>query len=312
LGFHYSAYGLHVRTDVPLPGVPTFPAAPPDLDIHLAADSWPPDLAHSTSEGAGRGALRVARTAQHVLLSYTGGAQFAVATDGRSVYGRFEPGLTLAGATTYLLGSVMSFVLRLRAVVALHASAVLVDDGAVVVVGPSGAGKSTLTAALADAGHRILADDLVALRERIDGFQAQPGFPQVRLWPHAVEALRGASDALPQLAPPWEKCYLPLAADSFPDVAARITAVFVLGPRADEVDRPRTETLRPSAGLMSLVANIRGAEFADGGQRAHEFAVLGRLADAVPVLALHPHADIDHLGRMATLVRDQARRVAAA
>jgi len=48
-----------------------------------------------------------------------------------------------------------------RGLHSLHASGVVVGDGAIVIIGRSGAGKSTLAASLARAGARFLSDDSV-------------------------------------------------------------------------------------------------------------------------------------------------------
>lgn len=47
---------------------------------------------------------------------------------------------------------------------AMHASAVVIDDKAVLITAPSGAGKTTLAAYMAVAGAPLLADDVVVLR----------------------------------------------------------------------------------------------------------------------------------------------------
>lgn len=51
-----------------------------------------------------------------------------------------------------------------RGDLALHAAAVEIDGGAVVLAGPGTYGKTTLAAAFAGAGHRLLSEDLVCLR----------------------------------------------------------------------------------------------------------------------------------------------------
>jgi serine kinase of HPr protein (carbohydrate metabolism regulator) len=50
----------------------------------------------------------------------------------------------------------------------VHASAVAIDGGAILLRGPSGAGKSDLALRLIDAGARLVADDQVELR-RVGG-----------------------------------------------------------------------------------------------------------------------------------------------
>lgn len=63
----------------------------------------------------------------------------------------------------YLLGAALGGLLMQRGVLALHACAIEVYGRAVLFVGQSGAGKSTFGAALANRGHALLADDIVAV-----------------------------------------------------------------------------------------------------------------------------------------------------
>ena len=52
----------------------------------------------------------------------------------------------------------------MSAMLLVHASAVAIDGGAILLRGPSGAGKSDLALRLIDAGARLVADDQVELR----------------------------------------------------------------------------------------------------------------------------------------------------
>ena len=72
----------------------------------------------------------------------------------------------------------------------LHASAVAVDGGAVLLAGGSGAGKPSLAAAFVQRGYGLLADDIAGVvvdRER--RATALPAFPCLRLWDDALDSL---------------------------------------------------------------------------------------------------------------------------
>lgn len=89
-----------------------------------------------------------------------------------------------------LLGSAIGAILQQRGYLTLHSSAILSNRGAVLFLGPSGAGKSSMAAAFMKRGYHILTDDIssVALVNR-DQIRLYPGFPQLKLWPDAVNAL---------------------------------------------------------------------------------------------------------------------------
>ena len=63
-----------------------------------------------------------------------------------------------------LMGRVMAFLLRQRGWLSLHACGVVVDGMGVLFVAPSGEGKSTTAAAFCAKGHRVVTDDLAAVR----------------------------------------------------------------------------------------------------------------------------------------------------
>src|SRR5436853_233172 len=71
----------------------------------------------------------------------------------------------------------------------LHASSVAIDGKAAAFAGPSGRGKSTLVAALASAGHPLIADDMSVIDTSGAAPVVQPGFPRVKLWPDSASAL---------------------------------------------------------------------------------------------------------------------------
>ena len=91
-------------------------------------------------------------------------------------------------ARAYLRTTVVAFLLAQRQAIALHANAVEVNRGAVLIAGDSGAGKSTTSAALLSRGHRHLADDLSVLRAREDVVTVEAATPGMRIAPETAEA----------------------------------------------------------------------------------------------------------------------------
>jgi len=193
----------------------------------------------------------------------------------------------------------MGFVLRLRGITCLHASAVAVGGRAIALLGPAGAGKSTTAAAFARLGHFTLSDDIVALEDRGDAFLAQPGHPRLCLWPESVRALYGSADALPRLVPAgginaWcDKRYLDLLGHQsrFQPRPLPLAAVYILGERTADPAAPYVEAVPTQMGFIELVANTYMNYLPDTAARAREFEVLGRVMAGVPVRRVSPHQD---------------------
>lgn len=315
----YLLYGLRVDTDRPLPGLAAEPGpGAPDLRIWLgsvpagvfgASPEVPwhlPD--HATAPGADP-TLRAWRTVDGAAyrLEYADGVEVRVDASGSSIACTWPAELTLEDAATYLLGPACGFVLRLRGVTCLHASAVSLGGAAVAICGPAGAGKSTTAAALAARGRPVLSDDVVPLLDTPGGLFARPAYPHLRLWPDAVRALRGEGADLPPLTPTWDKRFLDLAAEgAFHGEPLPLAAVYLLGGREDGPGAPRLERVPPGEAVLDLVANVYMGWLPGAAARGRDLALLGRVAASVPVSLATAHADPARLGELCAMIEADA------
>ena len=242
---------------------------------------------------------------------YGDGARFAVDRRGRKVWADWPEDYVLEDACTYLVGPVMGFVLRLRGIVCLHASAVAIGDQAVALVGSPGAGKSTTAAAFARLGFTILSDDIVALAEKGDQFLVQPGYPRVNLWPDSARQLFGSEDALPRITPTWEKCYLPLGENGhrFASSPLPLGAIYILERRYSALSAPIIEEASGTEALMALVANTYVNYLLDQNMRCTEFEVLSRVVSALPVHRVRIPDDPSSIFGLCEAIAVDARRV---
>jgi hypothetical protein len=322
----YHLYGLSVDTDRSLSGLtPDDDTGPADLRMWLG--TVPPAEFPALPESPWYASPRIAVTEEPSLLAfrsadgsfyrllYADGTEFRVDAAGTRVACTWPAALTLEDAATYLLGSVCGFVLRLRGVPSLHGSAVAIGDRSVAICGPAGAGKSTTAAAFAARGRAVLADDVVPLLDRADGVFVQPGYPHLRLWPDVLPAL-GAGDLPPLVpnTPGWDKRFRDLAAEgAFHPAPLPLGAVYLLGGR-EYADAPRLEALSPAEGLLQLVGNTYMGWLPDAAARARDLALLGRVAQAVPVVLAIPHADPRRVGELCAAIEADfaARRAGGA
>lgn len=301
---HYrcSLYGLGVIANRPIPGVPSSTVASEDVRISFGSlPAWLNDVAATQIETSyvaeyksecGEPALRVFRVlaGKYYRFNYADETEFLVDRAGTEVWAHWSAPLTLEDTTTYLLGPVMGFVMLLRGIVCLHASAIAVDNKAIALLGPAGSGKSTTAAAFSDRGYSILAEDVVTLDDRGNHFLVRPGYPCIRLWPASVKALYGSETHLPKLTPNWDKCYLDLK-NQFHAEPLPLGAVYHLGERRHDVVAPLVQSLDRSEGLLSLIANTYATKLMDKQMRAREFELLTRVLNNVPLRRVTPHAD---------------------
>ena len=234
-------------------------------------------------------------TGAHRFL-YRDGTEFLINEHATRVVVHWVDPLTSDDAVVYLLGPVLGFVMRLRGIVPLHASAVMIRSGAVAFLGQAGAGKSTTAGALAALGYRVLSDDLLPLVERQGRILAHPSYPRLTFWPDSAAALFGSEDELPALTPTYDKRYLDLeSGQQFQDSPLPLNAIYVLGSRERALPGVTVRSLRPQAAMMSLVSNTYGNYLLDGTMRAIEFDVLSRIAQDVHVRLLTFGNDIGQL-----------------
>jgi hypothetical protein len=310
MSYRYRAFGLVLESGQPIPGLESGSyRGTPDILIRLLGNAPLPsrpeiNLPHHASDWLDDGQLatlvvRRSDDRRAFLFTYRDGTRFLIEDRGAQVWAQWPPPLTPEDTATYLLGPVLGFVLRLRGHVCLHASCVVVDDGAVAFIGPSGAGKSTLAAALAARGHRVLTEDVTPLRVQQGRFWVESGCPAIRLWEPSVESLFGAPDAMPLLTPNWDKRFQPLSeqAGTFMAESCQLRAMYLMGGRRSE-PQTRIRVLSPAEALIELVRNTYANQLLDQEMRGQEFGLLGTLVQQVGVRALQFADDVACLPRV--------------
>ncbi len=324
--YFYHAYGVTLASDTPIPGLEQASSGfgRPHLGLSFGSEpDWvrdarrlpcrldhpkPSALDRNDSAGA---TLTSFGAGQFFQLTYSDGTQFVIDATAERLWGTCLPPLTIDDIATYLSGPVMGFILRRRGLMSLHASAVCIDGRAVALCGESQSGKSTCAAALALRGMPVLCEDVTPLLEEHGGFHVEPGYPRICLWPDAVESLLGTPNALPQLTPTWEKCFLPLDRDGarFDQQKRPLGVIYLLAQRSQEERAPWIEEMSPREALLELVQNTYMRRLLDRMQRAAEFDVLSRVAMQAPVRRIVPHVDFARVSILCDLIVADSKRL---
>ena len=278
----YAAYGLRVRSSVPLPfarGRENLPApGEPDVVVRLGATPAAlPGPADRRRTPGGRAVWEAAPGA--FLISLHGVARYLV-TGGRDILveprggGDREIGMRLAG-------TVWAALLLQRGIVLFHASAVEFEAGAVLFLGRSGAGKSSLLGELLKRGRAMLADDVAGVVLDAGGRPvALPAYPRLRLRADAVEALgwRGQAREREWMQP--EKYRMPVP--RFRASPLRIGALCLLvGSHGNGIE---IEPVSPTVAFETLGRRAWRKPLLNGlGRRQAHFRVVAAMAQQVPV-----------------------------
>lgn len=255
-----TVFGLDVSADVELPYLAGTAAAPTGraVALSLGGDHTPPDWPAAarliSDERLPDGSVLF-----QIEAAAGGGFRFRGPRYGETVLGprgesiRGRPGGGgRAGWQRLLVAQALPFAAVLQGLEVLHASAVAIAGGGVVLVGPSGAGKTSLALALCAAGADFLADDVLAVERRGGRLHGHPGTPVAAVERREHER-RGGGPGGGTLAADERESIVPIAVHPGP---VPLAAIFVLDRRPDGPVEPRFEPAGGAATLLGSTFNM--------------------------------------------------------
>jgi hypothetical protein len=273
----YSAYGLNIQSELPLPELAASEGEPRVTVAHASVDRRPTEV-----DETGHGFWAEGDEACHFFDRV---GAFLV-RGGREIIVDPVEGADASLVRLSIMGPALGLVLHQRGYLVLHASAIAIDGKAVAFVGWRGWGKSTLAAVLHGRGHAVISDDVTAVDFRGPAPSVLPGIPQIKLWPDAVTAMGDVPEDLPRLHPDFEKRALEVSR-GFPREPIPLERVYVLatGPR------PAIDSLPPVEAILELVRHWYGGRFGNrllaiGNTAAEHLRQCGSLASSVVVRRL--------------------------
>ncbi len=286
----YEVYGLRLKSVIPLPCPVSTRSGPVEAEI-VAGSA---DLFHRAWKAAGfesNGApwFRHARLADGSdYLRWSGLFEFLIARDGRRIACRSLDGPAREAFQTYLLGQVLSFALLKRGIEPLHATAVVIDRGAVGFVGDCGYGKSSLGAAFLQAGYPLLTDDLLVVKEENHGIFAYPGPPRIKLFPEIAKTLLGDRFTGAPMNPQTSKLVIPLDPHQAAHTTVPLRTIYVLRPPTPGTQSTRVtiRTLSQRQACLELIASTFNLVVVEPTRLKRQFDLTARLARRIPVKSL--------------------------
>jgi hypothetical protein len=231
------------------------------------------------------GLLRVGSSADRRVAEWTGLARLECGLDGSGAEVTFAPGVSPRRRDKIKAGVVEAFKHDLAGGLALHASAAVKDDAAVVLLGPSDAGKSTMAAALVQRGWALAADDVVVLEE-----------DDVAWWVRPTEAhswLEGSGASALGVAGP-DAARAPYALGAHAERRAAVAAVVVL--RFESTPAPELVRLRGVRALEAFLTSVIRFATDDPARRLREVDQVTGLLTHAPLFVLARPRDLDLLG----------------
>ncbi len=180
----YVVAGLTVRSDIELPELMRRQNESGPADIEIRSAPVPESLPEATQVS-----MEAEITDEAVLLKIPGVARYHI-SGGNRILVEAESGVEARNLRLFLLGSAFGAIYFQRGLFPLHASVVVVNGGAAAFTGESGAGKSTMATWMNSQGYPLLCDDVCVVRfDDQRGPLAYPGYPRLKLWRDALDAL---------------------------------------------------------------------------------------------------------------------------
>lgn len=292
---YYTIYGLVVRSEVTLPEVTQVDvdSADPDVTIRVDDIETPPELDEES------GPQRFSATPGRCTLVFESIGTFLI-EDGTRI--RCDPVsdevVDSTGFRRIVKRQAMGILLHQRGDLVLHASAVNINDTAVVFFGTRGAGKSTTVAAFHARGYRVIADDVVAIRFANDTPVVAPGVPNLRLLPDAADRV---GVAYPSATKPSTRKQYVRAEGVDSDLPLSTCYLLARGDREEATVEPLSnreaffEFLRHSYAVSLLT---------DTESQATHFRLSTRVIDRVTCKQLQRPDNLDALSEIIALVCD--------
>lgn len=270
----YAAFGLRVRSPVPLPYRPLAESAG-EPDVTIRWGTTPPSL----DNPVGTNPKGIWQTAPGVMLFRMPASANFLVTNGNAILVQPQAGSEQEIGSA-LVGSPFGALLQQRGLAPFHASSVAAEGGAVIFMGASGAGKSTTLAALAERGYAMVADDVTCVMLD-DGLPvALPAFPSMRLCADAINGL-GLHER-PGVHPTAGLKYA-APAPRFQEEPLRVRHIFALDP-ADDCSRVELETVSLADAFGWLQRGSYRRRFLRGlSQEAVHFRITAAMASQVPL-----------------------------
>jgi hypothetical protein len=272
--YFYTAYGINICSGIPLPELVVSHDHRVDAIVQFGVIASPLDNSRPHS-------FQLTPNGMYLFWQEVG--TFLI-RDGKEIIIDPLPEADESRLRLFILGAAMGVLLHQRGHLILHASAVAIDGAAVVFTGDKGWGKSTIAATLCKRGHRLLADDVVALAASEFEQQVIPAFPQLKLWLDAVTFLGNHPDDFPPLVPHLDKrdCRL---TEEFIHSVVPLQHIFVLG----QGEKVEIQRMLPQDVLLYLMRNSYITRFGEEllqGDRAAHFLKLTQLSQQVSIWRL--------------------------
>lgn len=288
----YSAYGLVLASDFPLPELQSGRGRP---DVHIRIIG-----SKSNCESEDCPIECIDATPTRVHLSW-GSVADLVIENGGVITVMPGPAADDESLRLFVGGAGLGVLLHQRGLLVLHGSAVAIRNSAIGFVGAKGWGKSTTANALHRRGHALVTDELLVVDlDKRGAPSVRPGSPYLKLWRDALLETGGSPELARQVLQGADKYYLEASLVAPPGVPLR--RIYVL----DAGDRLDTVHIDAAAAFFGVVPHLYvsrfGTQFLRSAGSQVAFSRIAAVLRRIETIRLTRRNDLSQLPDIAALV----------
>lgn len=273
--FYYKVYGLTIGSEIELPEA--YEVEEQEVDVRIKYGEMPAFIKAKREQNY----LSSILNREYKWFYFNKEGNFLI-ENGSSITVELDSTADKQHIRALILGACLGSILYQREIVAIHGSAVIWKDKAIIISGNSGAGKSTVSAEFRRRGCGFLADDTVAIEQEGDVIYAHPAYPQCKLCPDAAVRLGYDLNELILVQEDCDKYALRLN-NSF-SVERKEVAAFIFLNIHDEAHLA-VNKINNSTKLEYIVSNLYSyMDCKHAGLNANTFKKCLAMASIVPVI----------------------------
>ena len=302
--YKYTAYGLVVDSEIPLPELPAAENDSAEVTIKYQKIDWaPPECSQEIRY------WQIEMESVYFFWKY--GGKFLVRGGTEIIVDpipNLEANYIIRPA---ILGPLLGIILHQRNYLILHGSGIRFGDRARIFLGNKGQGKSTIAATLVRLGHQMIVDDIAAITFNESGDPILlPGFPQIKLWPDAVKSALGDNpESFRKIHPLVEKRARPTW-DNFCSKSVNLERVYILKTGSNL----GIQNLNTQEAIKELIANsyipmTLGNKFTQLNNISQHLSHCADIVNKIPICSLERSRSLDSLPEVAYLVKRDLSRV---
>ena len=297
--YRYCVYGITLDSEIPL-ALPVHGYGNlGQLDLRTAPASYFSDISRSLALQQNSGSFYQFGCLPDgsSYVRWEGVGEFLISADGRRITGRQFDEAHGESFQVYLLGQALSSALVKKGFEPLHATTVVVNGEAAVLLGESGFGKSSLAACFLEAGHRMLTDDLLVLQRFGGEFLAYPGPPRIKLFPKVARRFLGSAANGVAMNSGTKKLILPLDRTRSSATPVPLKTIYTLdAPRqVFRKQQIRIAVLSPRESFLELVKNTFNYRIVNRDRLERQFKETTRVVSVTPVKKISYSRVLAHL-----------------